>query len=194
MLSNCGAGEDSWESLGQQGDQSSQSGRKLTLNIHWKDWCWSSNSLATWCEEVTHWKRHWCWETLKAEGKGGSRGWAGWMASLTQWTGIWTNSGRQWKTEKPGMLQSLGLKRVGHNLATEQQQQQVSFLIGGEIMTKSGEIARRYWNWNFNPRAIFKEPNSLNRKFWYQLYTCPVIDAENTRININSSHTCSREL
>ena len=94
MLSNCGAGEDSWESLGQQGDQSSQSGRKLTLNIHWKDWCWSSNSLATWFEEVTHWKRPWCRERLKAEGKGGSRGWAGWMASLTQWTGIWTNSGR----------------------------------------------------------------------------------------------------
>ena len=53
MLSNCGAGEDSWESLGQQGDQTSQSYRKSTLNIHWKDWCWSSNTLATWCEELT---------------------------------------------------------------------------------------------------------------------------------------------
>ena len=57
-LSNCGAGEDSWESLGWQ-DQSSQSYRKWTLNIHWKDccWSWSSNSLVTWCEELTHWKR-----------------------------------------------------------------------------------------------------------------------------------------
>ena len=42
------------------------------LNIPWKDWCWSwnSNTLATWCEELTHWKRPWCWERLKAGGKG----------------------------------------------------------------------------------------------------------------------------
>jgi len=40
MLLNCGAGEYSWESLGQQGYQTSQSQRKLTLNIHCKDWCW----------------------------------------------------------------------------------------------------------------------------------------------------------
>ena len=59
MLLNCGVGEDSWESLGLQGDQTSQSSRKSVLNIHWKDWCWSWNSstLATWCEELTHWKR-----------------------------------------------------------------------------------------------------------------------------------------
>ena len=43
--------------------------RKSTLNIHWKDWCWSSNTLATWCEELTHWKRPWCWERLKAGGE-----------------------------------------------------------------------------------------------------------------------------
>ena len=41
MFSNCGAGEDSWESLGQQGGQISQSYKKSTLNIDWKDWCWS---------------------------------------------------------------------------------------------------------------------------------------------------------
>ena len=56
---NCGAGEDSWESLGRQGDQTSQSLMKSVLNIHWKDrcWSWSSNTLATWCKEQTHWKR-----------------------------------------------------------------------------------------------------------------------------------------
>ena len=48
MLLSCGAGEDSWESLGQQGDQTSQSERKSTLNIHWREWCWSSNTVATW--------------------------------------------------------------------------------------------------------------------------------------------------
>ena len=60
MLLNCGAGEDSSESLGLQGDPSCLSYRKSILNIHWKDWCWSSNNLATWCKELTHWKRPWC--------------------------------------------------------------------------------------------------------------------------------------
>ena len=40
-----------------------------TLNIYWKHWCYSSNDLATWCEEVTHWKRTLCWERLKAKGE-----------------------------------------------------------------------------------------------------------------------------
>ena len=52
------------------------------------------STLATWCEELTHWKRPWCWERLKAKEEGGGRGWDGWMASLTQWTWIWANSGR----------------------------------------------------------------------------------------------------
>ena len=84
MLLNCGAGEDSWESLGQQGDQINLSLRKSTLNIHWQDWCWSSNILATWCEELTHRKRPWCWERLRVGGEGDDRGWGGWMASPTQ--------------------------------------------------------------------------------------------------------------
>ena len=81
------------------------------------DWCrsWSSNTLATWCEEPTHWKRPWCWERLRAGGEGGNRGWDDWMASLTQWTWVWTNSGRRWRTRKPGVLQSVGWQRVGHS-------------------------------------------------------------------------------
>ena len=64
--------------------------------IHWKDWCWSwsSNTLATWCEELTHWKSPWCWERLKAGGEGDDRGWDGWMASLIQWAWVWANFGR----------------------------------------------------------------------------------------------------
>ena len=42
-----------------------------------RDWCWSSNTSATWWEELTHWKKCWCWERLKAGGEGGSRGWDG---------------------------------------------------------------------------------------------------------------------
>ena len=72
MLLNCGVGEDSWQSLGLQGDQTSPSWRKSVLIIHWKDWCWNwnSNPLATWCKELTHWKRPWCWERVKAGGEG----------------------------------------------------------------------------------------------------------------------------
>ena len=114
-------GEDSWESLGQQGDPSSPSYRSSVLNIHWKDWRWSwnSNTLATWCEELTHLKSPWCWERLKAGGEGDDRGWDGWMASLTQWAWVWVGSGSWWWTGRPGVLQSMGSQRVGHNWATE---------------------------------------------------------------------------
>ena len=95
--------------------------RKSVLNIHWKDWCWSwnSNTLAPWCEKLTHWKRPWCWETLKAGGEGDDRGWDGWMASLTQWTWVWVNS-RSWCwTGRPGVLQSMGSQRMGHDWVAE---------------------------------------------------------------------------
>ena len=96
MLLNC-AGEDSWESLGQQ-DQTIQPARKSTLNIHCKDRCWSSNTLATWCKEPTHWERPWCWERLRTGGEGDDRGWDGWTASVTQGTWVWAHSGRWWRT------------------------------------------------------------------------------------------------
>ena len=70
-------------------------------------------------QEQTHWKRPWCWERLKAGGEEGDREWDGWMASPSQWTWVWANS-RRWRTGKPGMLQFMGLQRVGYNLATEQ--------------------------------------------------------------------------
>ena len=75
--------------------------KKISLNIHWKDWCWSwsSNTLVTWCKKPTHWRRAWCWERLKAGGEVGNRGWDDWMASLTHWTRVWANSRRQWRTE-----------------------------------------------------------------------------------------------
>ena len=121
MLLNCGVGEDSWESLGLKGDPTSPSLRRSVLNIHWKDWCWSwnSNTFATWCEELTHWKRPWCWERLRAGGKGDTREWDGWMGSLTQWTRVWVNSRSWWWTGRPGMLQSMRSQTDGHDWETE---------------------------------------------------------------------------
>ena len=89
-------------------------------NQSWKDWCWSWNSstLATWCEELTPLKRPWCWERLRA-GKGNNRGWSGWMASPTEWTWIWVNSGTWWGTGRPDVLRFLGSQKVGHDWAAE---------------------------------------------------------------------------
>ena len=76
-------------------------------------------TLATWCEELTHWKRPWCWERLKAGGEGDDRGWDGWMASLTLWTWVWVSSVSWWWTGRPGVLQFRGLQRIRHDWATE---------------------------------------------------------------------------
>ena len=86
-----------------------------------KDWCWgwNSNTLATSCEELTHWKRLWCWEGLGAGGEGDDRGWDGWMASLTRLTWVWLNSGSWWWTGRPGVLRFMGSQKVGHDWATE---------------------------------------------------------------------------
>ena len=144
MLLNCGVGEDSWESLGLQGDPTSPFWRRSALGFLWREWCWSWNSitLATSCEELTHWKRLWCWEGLGAGGEGDDQGWDGWMTSPTRWTWVWVNSGRWWWTGRPGVLWFMGSQRVGHDWATERNRTEV---------TKEYWIARSF-------------PNKL--KFW----------------------------
>ena len=119
MLLNCVL--EKTQSLGLQGDPTSPSWRRSVLSVHWKDWCWSwnSNTLATWCEELIHWKRPWCWERLRAGGEGDDRGWDGWMASPTRWTWVWVNSGNWWWTGRPGVLWFMGSQRVRHNWVTE---------------------------------------------------------------------------
>ena len=117
MFLNCGAVEDSWESLGLEEikpvNPKGTGIQESVLNIHWKDWywSWSSNTLATWCEELTHRKRPWCWERLKTGGEGHDRGWDGLMASPTQRTWVWASSRSWWWTGKPGVLQTMGLQR-----------------------------------------------------------------------------------
>ena len=95
--------------------------KESVLGVHWKDWCWSwnSNSLATWREELTHWKRPWCWERLRAGGEGDDREWDGWMASLTQWTWVWVDFESWWWTWRPGMLWFMWSQRVRHDWVTE---------------------------------------------------------------------------
>ena len=81
-----------------------------------------SNISATWCKEPTHWKRLRCWERLRTRERGDRR-WDGCIASPTQWMWVWANSGSQWRTGKPGVLQSMQSQRVRHDLVTKQQQE-----------------------------------------------------------------------
>ena len=79
----------------------------------------NSNILATWCKELTHLKRPWCWEWLRAGGEGDDREWDGWMVSLTWWTWVWVNFRSWWWTRRPDVLQFMWSQRVGHDWATE---------------------------------------------------------------------------
>ena len=83
----------------------------------WTQFCSISHSSS--CEELTHWKRPWCWEGLGAGGEGDDRRWDGWMASPTRWAWVWVNSGSWWWTGRPGMLQFMGSQRVRHDWVTE---------------------------------------------------------------------------
>ena len=148
MLLNCSVGEDSLKSP-------LDSKEIKPVNQPWikesnpeyslKNWCWSwiSDTLATSCKELTHWKRPWCWERLKAEREEGDRGWDGWMESQIQGTWTWANSRRWWATGKPGMLQYVGSQ---HDMVAEQQQQRLmhttilltytcGFLMGSSQLT-----------------------------------------------------------
>ena len=120
---NCGAGEDSWESLGQQRDLTSQSYRKSVLNIHWKDWSWLSSPLATWYTEAMHWKRPWWLGKIEGKRRRGQQG-LRWLYSITHSMNM--SLSKLWEIVKDGkayVVQSMGLQRVRHDLPSKEQQQ-----------------------------------------------------------------------
>ena len=121
MLLNCGVGEDSWESLGLQGYQPVHpKGHQSWIFIGRTDAeADALSALATWCKELNHWKRPWCWERLKVGREGDNRRWGGWMASPTWCTLSLSKFREWWWTGKPGMLQSMGWQRVRHCWVTE---------------------------------------------------------------------------
>ena len=87
---------------------------------HWKDRCWSSNTLATWCKELTQWKRPWCWQRLKAGGEGDERGWDGWMASPTQWASVSLSKLQELVMEREAWHAAIhGSQRVRYDWVTE---------------------------------------------------------------------------
>ena len=114
--------------------------------------------LATWCEEVTHWKRPWCWERVKAGGEGDDKGWDGWMASPTRWTWVWASSRSWWWTGKAGVLQSMGSQRVGHNwvirtsFSSKMTGLFYSLTFKNNILLKSN-FERTLWFWPLCPQT-----------------------------------------
>ena len=133
MILDYGVGEDSWELLDSKEIQAAHpKGNQSWIFIGGTDVKTETpNTLATWCEELTHWKRPWCWERLKAGGGGHDRGWDGWMPSLTQWTWVWTSSGSWWWTGKPSVLQCMGSQRVRHDWEAELNWTEISKLLEG---------------------------------------------------------------
>ena len=117
MLLNCGAGEDSRESLGIQEVKSvNPKGNQPWILIGRTDA--EAEMPLLWLPfALTYWERPWCWERLKMGGEGDNRD--GWMASPIQWTWVWVNSRSWWWTGKPGVLQSMRSQRVGHDCAIE---------------------------------------------------------------------------
>ena len=93
-----------------------------------------SNTLATWYEKLTHWKKFWYWERLKSGGEGDDRGWDGCMASLTRWTWVWESSWSWWRTRKCSVLQSMGSQRFRHDWATELDWTKLNLISSGKSL------------------------------------------------------------
>ena len=101
---------------------------RIPKGVHWKSWVSigmidvEAETPIFWPPDAKSWlilKRPWCWERLRIGGEGDNRGWDGWMASPTQWTWVWVDSGSWWWIGRPGMLWFMGLQRVRHDWATE---------------------------------------------------------------------------
>ena len=110
-LLNCGAGKDSWESLGLQGDPTKEISPGCSLEgliLKLKHQYFGHLMRRTDSLEKTL-----MWGKIEGRRRRGRQGWNGWMASPTQWTWVWVNSGSWWWAGRPGVLQSR------HDWATE---------------------------------------------------------------------------
>ena len=172
MLLNCGAGEDSWVSLGQQEIKPTN----LKGNQPWIFIGRTDTTLTTWCKEQTYWKRLWCWERLKVGREGDDRGWDGWVASPTWWTWIWASSGSWWWTGRPGLLQFMGSQRVEHDWATELNWTELSpssrgFLVPLHFLPLEWYQLHIWDCWYFSWQFLFQLVLNLTQHFtWCTLY------------------------
>ena len=133
-------------------------------------------ALVIWCEELTHWKRAWCWERLKASREGNDRGWDGWMASPTQCTWVWVSSGSGRWIGKPGVLQFMGSQRVGHNWMTGlnwTEQYTLSAILWGMSPPRG-------WSVWFHKDSRLEHLHALEMAFWHYVIWSYEICFQNT--------------
>ena len=104
---------------------------------------------------------------LGAGGEGDDRGWDGWMASLTQCTWVWVNSGSWWWTGRPDVLRFMGSQRVGHDWATELNWTEQLWCEGPGLVFQMESLHSNMYRWS---SQWFEVPISLCNKFWY-IYT-----------------------
>ena len=146
-------------------------------------------SLATSCEELTHLKRPWCWERLRAGGEGDDREWNGWMASLTLLTWVWVDSGSWWWTGRPGLLWFMGSQRYGHDWATE-------LNCKG---SHQGKTERMAGNWNViqRPKVLRLEFLSVTSMNKWHLTLLSIFHVPYTRLTdctFNHLFTCKNRM
>ena len=136
------------------------------------NWNWNSNTLAAWCKELTHLKRPWCWERLKAGGEGDDRGWDGWVASPTQWAWGWVNSGRWWWTGRPSVLEV-----TKHRTQLSDWTELNCSMNAAEDntwMNEHGSVSMTHFFLRKPPRGYF----------WPSVCTFPTIDLEEQKVMI----------
>ena len=125
--------------------------KEIILGVLWKDWCWSwnSNTLATSCEDLTHWKRLWCWEGLGAGGEGDGRWWDVWMSSPTRCTWVCVNSGSG--DGQGGLLCCNSWDRRATQLNWEGGRDRDSYMMTdrnlSDIFEDAGKIHRPRYRW-----------------------------------------------
>ena len=122
-------------------------------------------SLVTWCEELTHLKRSWCWERFGQDKKGMTDGC---RASLTQWTLVWVDSGSWWWTGRPGVLRFMGSHRVGHDWATELNWNIISFAL---LLIYFSQLALIFSYINVNLRRYLESTNDVIEILLYLHYS-----------------------
>jgi len=148
MLSNCVAGEDYWECLRLQ---VTSKGKQPWIFIGRTDDELKFQWFGQLMQRTDSLQRPWGWEWLKKGGEGNNRRWDDWISSKIQWTWVWVNSRRWWRTEKPSVLQSILLQSVGYELATKQEQNG-EYLLGRidrdnlPIKSKTYMLFKHIWN------------------------------------------------
>ena len=175
MLLNYGVGEACWESLGTT-RSSNQSILKeispeyslevLMLKLKFQYFghlIWRADSL----------KKTLMLGKIEVGREGGNRGWDGWMASLTQWTLVWANSGRWWSTGKPGVLQSMGSQRVWHDLVTEQQlsisRAHNHYMILSSLLIEASQPRTIPFTWILEPSILWAAPELITYLVYLRL-------------------------